>query len=324
MTSTNRALARIFKEMAGIYEFSGEADRFRVLAYQKAARMLAGLQEDVSTYLEGDKLEALPAIGESIAEKIREYVKTGKIAKYEALKKTVPHELLEMLDIKGFGPQSLKQISAALGITTREGIVRALQDGSIGKLKGFGQKKVENMMKGLKLHKTLEERMLLWDALELGEAIVWRLRRLPEVKKAELAGSLRRGKETIGDIDILVAAEDRHRNKIMDLFAAWGNVQRILARGDTKLSAIIKDHLRQVDIRLVHTDEWGAALQYFTGSKEHNIHLRSLAKEKGLKISEYGVSRTKDNKRIGGEDEEDIYRAMRLHWMPPEMREDRG
>lgn len=179
-------------------------------------------------------------------------------------------------------------------------------------------------MKGLKLHKTIKERMLLWDALELGEAIVGRLRQLPEVKKAELAGDLRRGKETIGNINILVAAEDRHRNKIMDFFTGWTNIGQVLARGDTKVSAIIKDHLRQVDIRLVHPDEWGAALQYFTGSKEHNIHLRTIAKEKGLKISEYGVFQIKDNKLIAGEEEEDIYRAMDFRWMPPEMREDRG
>lgn len=324
MTSTNRALARIFKEMAGIYEFSGAADRFRLLAYQKAARVLAGLEEDVSKYVAGNQLEELPGIGESIAEKIKEYLETGKIAKYESLKSTVPHELLDMLDIKGFGPQSLKQISAALGIKSRAGIVKALQDGSIGRLKGFGPKKVENMMKGLKLHKTLEERMLLWDALELGETIVERLKQLPEVKKAELAGSLRRGRETIGDIDILVAAEDRHRNKIMNFFTGWTNIGQVLARGDTKVSALIKDHLRQVDIRLVHCDEWGAALQYFTGSKEHNVHLRAIAKDKGLKISEYGVFRIKDNKRLGGEDEGDIYRALGFRWMPPEMREDRG
>lgn len=324
MNSSNRALARIFREMAGIYEFTGESDRFRVLAYLKAARVLESLEEDISKYVNNNQLDDLPGIGDSIAEKIREYLATGKIDKYELLKTTVPHELLEMLDIKGFGPESLKKISTALGIHTKEEITQALQDGRISQLKGFGAKKVANMMKGLKLHKMVEDRMLLWDALELGESIVKQLLQLPEVKKAALAGSLRRGKETIGDIDILVAAKDRHRRKIIDFFTGQSNIQSILAKGDTKVSAVIKEQLRQVDIRLVHRNEWGSALQYFTGSKEHNIRLRAIAREKGLKISEYGVFRLKDNKCLAGKEEEDIYRALGFQWMPPEMREDRG
>lgn len=323
MTPVNRELARIFKEMGAIYEFTDGVNRFRALAYQRAARMLTGLEEDVSHFV-GKGLEELPGIGESIAEKIKEYLETGKIAKYETLKTTVPHELLDMMEIKGFGPQSLKRINKEQGIETKEGIIRALQDGSISRMKGFGQKKVANMMKGLKLHKTIEERMLLWDALELGESVVQKLRQLPAVKKIELAGSLRRGKETIGDIDILVAADDRHRKKITDYFTGLPEVKEVLVRGDTKVSAVIKDHLRQVDIRLVHEDEWGAALQYFTGSKEHNIRLRTIAKDKGLKISEYGVFRMSDNKRIAGADEKELYRTLGFDWMPPEMREDRG
>lgn len=324
MSAANRELARIFKDMAGIYAFSGEGDRFRVLAYDKAARVLGSLEEDVSKYADSNQLEELPGIGESIAGKIREYLATGKIAMYESLKTTVPHELLEMLDIKGFGPESLKRITAALGISTRDEIIEALQDGRISRLKGFGPKKVANMMKGLKLHKTVEDRMLLWDALQQGESMIELLLQLPEVQKAALAGSLRRGRETIGDIDILVAAKDRYRKKIVDFFIGQNDIRTVLARGDTKLSVVLKDHLRQVDIRLVHRDEWGAALQYFTGSKEHNIHLRSIAREKGLKISEYGVFRLKDNKRLAGKEEEDIYRALDFRWMPPEIREDRG
>lgn len=324
MTPTNRTLARIFKEMGAIYTFTDGINRFRALAYERAARVLGSLEDDISRYIESDRLEEVPGIGESIAEKIREYVTTGKIAKYEVLKTSVPHELLEMLEIKGFGPQSLKRIHEELGIETKEGIIRALQDGSIGHMKGFGQKKVANMMKGLKLHKTIEERMLLWDALNLGENVVEQLRHLREVKRIELAGSLRRGKETIGDIDILIAADDRHRKKIMDAFAALPEIKEVLLRGDTKVSALLKDKLRQVDIRIVHEDEWGAALQYFTGSKEHNIHLRTIAKDKGLKISEYGLFRLDNDKRIAGAEEKDLYKALGFAWIPPEMREDRG
>ena len=324
MTPHNRDLTRIFREMAAIYRFNDGLNRFRALAYDRAARVLGGLEEDISEYAANDRLEDLRGIGESIAEKIREYLQTGKIAKYETLKTTVPHELLDMMEIRGFGPQSLKKISKELGITTKEEIVGALQDGSISRLKGFGAKKVENMRKGLKLHKTVEDRMLLWDALELGERILREIRRWPEVKKAELAGSLRRAKETIGDIDILIAAADRHRRKIVDRFTAMNEVKEVLAKGDTKVSVLIKDPVRQVDLRIVHEDEWGSALQYFTGSKEHNVRLRTIARDKGFKISEYGVFRTDNDKRVAGASEKEIYRTLGFDWMPPEMREDRG
>lgn len=322
MTPTNRSLAKIFKEMAAIYEFTDGVNRFRALAYLRASRLLAGLEEDISVYVENGKLGDLRGIGESIAGKIKEYLKTGKIAKYESLKTTVPHELLDMMEIKGFGPQSLKTIYSELGITTKEGIIKALKDGSISALKGFGPQKVENMKKGLKLHKTVEDRMLLWDALQLGEAFIDLLRPLSEIRKIALAGSIRRAKETIGDIDVLIAAADRHRKKIIDFIIALPQVTEVLLKGDTKVSVIIKERSRQVDVRLVHDDEWGAALQYFTGSKEHNIRLRSIIKEQGYKMSEYGLFLIKNNRRIAGADEQELYRKLGYAWIPPEIRED--
>jgi DNA polymerase (family X) len=203
-------------------------------------------------------------------------------------------------------------------------LIKALQNGQIEKMKGFGHKKVENMLRGLKLHKTIEERMLLWDALQTGEQVVEKLKHLREVKQAELAGSLRRKKETIGDIDILVSSEDKNRKKIVDFFTGGELASRILAKGDTKASIIHKDFGRQVDLRIISENEWGSALQYFTGSKDHNIHLRTIAREKGFKISEYGIFTLKNNKRIAGKTEEEIYKTLGFQIMPPEMREDKG
>jgi DNA polymerase (family 10) len=251
-------------------------------------------------------------------------LKTGKIKLYEQLKKSVPIELMDLMEIKGFGPQSLKQIHKQLKISTKDELFKALEDGTITKLKGFGQKKAANMLEGIKLHKTIEERMLLWDALEAGENIVQWMKKIPEVIHVELAGSLRRGKETIGDIDILASGDENNRKKIVDHFTSKEIAKQILAQGDTKASIVLKNSGRQADLRIVNEDEWGSALQYFTGSKEHNIHLRTIAKEQGFKISEYGIFSIKSNKKIAGKTEEEIYRTLGFQMMPPEMREDIG
>lgn len=324
MERTNKELAAIFHDMATIYRYLGNEDRFRVLAYEKASRIIGGMQEDISDYAKSDTLKEIPGIGEGISEKIQEYLHTGKIKKYEELKKEVPHNIMEMMEITGFGPQSLKKIHSELNIDNKEDLIKALQDGSIAHIKGFGQKKVENMLRGLKLHKTIEDKMLLWNALEIGEDIVAQLKRLPEVKQAELAGSLRRKKETIGDIDILVSCAEKNRKKIVDFFTGEALARRVLAKGDTKASIIQKNSGRQVDLRIVNENDWGAALQYFTGSKEHNVHLRTIARDKGYKISEYGIFTIKNERRVAGKTEEEIYKTLGFQIMPPEMREDKG
>ncbi|MGP8214448.1 MAG: DNA polymerase/3'-5' exonuclease PolX [Bacteroidia bacterium] len=324
MAQVNKELAAIFHDMATIYRYLGSSERFRALAYDKASRIIGSMQEDISGYAKNKTLEEIPGIGEGIAEKITEYINTGKIAKFEELKKLAPHNLMDMMEITGFGPQSLKKIHNELNINSKEELTKALQNGSIARIKGFGAKKVENMLKGLKLHKTIEERMLLWNALETGEAIVAQLKKLPGIKEAELAGSLRRRKETIGDIDILVSCGKKDRKKIVDFFTGKEMADRILAKGDTKVSIIHKDSGRQVDLRMVEEEEWGSALQYFTGSKEHNVHLRTIAKDKGYKISEYGIFNIKNDVRVAGKTEEEIYKTLGFKIMPPEMREDKG
>jgi DNA polymerase (family 10) len=323
-SETNNQLVLIFREMAAIYKYMGETERFRSLSYSKAAKVIGGLKDDVLVYIKNNTLEDLPGIGESIAEKIKEFIKTGTIKKYEQLKKTTPHELIEMIDIRGFGPQSLKQIHQELQVSTKAQLIKALQENQIEKLKGFGKKKVEGMRRGLKLHKVLEDRMLLWNALNISDEIVERLKQMPEVKQVEVAGSLRRKTETIGDIDILASSEEPHRKKIINHFVNSSFVKEVLVKGNTKVSIILKSSNKQVDLRIVNEDEWGSALQYFTGSKEHNIHLRTIAKENGFKISEYGVFKIDIGKKIAGKTEEEVYKKLGFQMIPPEMREDKG
>jgi len=310
--------------MASMYTYLGIDERFRALAYAKASRTIDNLGEDVTVFIKNGTLEDIPGIGESIAEKVFEFVKTGKIKKYEVLKKKVPYELMELMGVSGFGPQSLKQIHDVLGIKSKEDLIAALEDGSIAGLKRFGARKVQNMMRGLKLHKQTEERMLLKQALDLSESIAEQLKRMKEIRKLEVAGSVRRRRETIGDIDILVACAPKDRRKVISEFTLLKERKSVLAKGDTKASILLRADNRQVDLRIVSENEWGAALLYFTGSKEHNVHLRTVAKEKGFKINEYGVFRIKDDKRMAGETEEEIYDLFGFQFIPPEMREDSG
>lgn len=321
MSYTNHNLSQIFMDMSNIYRYLGAAERFRSTAYAKAAQSIDGLKEDVTTYLSQQTTEDIPGIGESIAEKIGEYVKTGKIRKYEELKRKVPLELLELMNVSGFGPQTLKQIHRELKISTKEALIKAIEDGRISRLKGFGPKKVENMKRGLKLQKQASERMPLWKAMQIGERIVNQLRVLEEIREIELAGSIRRGKETIGDIDILIACDPAHRRKVIEFFTRVPDVKVVLAKGETKASILIKERNVQVDLRVINDQEWGAALLYFTGSKEHNIYLRTLAREKGLKISEYGVFDASSQKRLAGKNEKEIYDLFGLQFIPPELRE---
>ena len=333
MRSINKRLARIFSDMGAFYTYSGEADRFRAIAYEKAARIIGDLEEDVSNLTEKE-MEAIEGIGHGIATKIEEYIATGKISKYEELKSKLPLDLISLLSVKGFGPKTLKAIQGALKIKTRAQLVRALKDGRIANLKGFGAKKVENMLKGLELHDAVEKRIPLWDALEMSERIVKDLQKLPEVENIDIAGSIRRRKETIGDLDILLTCRQKDRQRVIDHFIGVEGVKRVLAKGDTKASILIKETDqptakkrmidRQVDLRIVEPEEWGAALVYFTGSKQHNVHIRRIAQDQGLKVNEYGVFKEPQNKRIASRNEEEVYQSLGLQWMPPEIREDSG
>jgi DNA polymerase (family 10) len=324
MYKLNKELAEIFKEMANIYRFHGSEDRFRVRAYDNAARVLNHLQEDVRNYMKNDHLVDVKGIGESIAEKIREYIETGKIKKYEELKKDVPNDFVDLMEVQGIGPKTLEKLHEELEINTKAELKKALKSGKVEELKGFGKKSVENLLEGLEEKEKAEERILLAEALELAEMMTDELNKQKDIKKMEVAGSIRRRKETIGDLDILVTAEQDAWDDIAEFFTSLDLVQKVLAKGKTKSSIVIEHHDRQVDLRLIEEDYWGAALLYFTGSKEHNIHLRKIAKEQGYKISEYGMFTVEDDKKVAGSTEKDIYDKLDMQWIPPEMRENNG
>ena len=326
MYNINKDLANIFRQMGAIYEFKG--DKFRALAYYRAAEVIEDLPEDIRNYIVSGNLNSIKGVGQAIATKIEEYVNTGKIKKFEELREEVPEELIEIMDLPGIGPKTLKKLHEELNIKSKEDLIRVLKNGEVEKLKGFGKKKVEKMLKSLEMHEIAQKRIILWEALQISRYITNELKEsLPkEIKKIEVAGSIRRRKETIGDIDILVAVEDKDREKVIEKFISLPEVEEIIVKGDKKTSVIMKfDYKeRQVDLRLFKNEEWGAALQYFTGSKQHNVHLREIAKEKGLKLNEYGVFKIDTGEKVAGETEEGVYNSLGMQWIPPEMREDRG
>lgn len=316
----NTILASLFHQMADCYRYLGREENFRAIAYENVARILINMKEDIGKYAADVKtLDEIGGIGESIANKIIEYLRTGKIATFEKLKKQVPYELLELMDITGFGPSTLKTLHDKLLISNREDLIKALQTNRLTGIKGFGKKRIENMERALKILNT-QKRMLLKDALIIGNEILDEIKKIPSVQKAVLAGSLRRRKDTIGDIDIVILAEPANRKKIVTRFINLPQVARVLAKGTTRASVLLKKENIQVDIRLVHNYEFGAAMLYFTGSKEHNIKLRTIAKEKGYKINEYGIFEIASGKRVAGETEEEMYQVLNLHYIIPEKR----
>lgn len=320
----NASLSAIFHHMADCYRYLGKEERFRAIAYENAANILHNMKEDISVYATDVKsLDKIGGIGESIAEKIMEYLKTGAIHTFEELKKRVPYELLELMDITGFGPATLKMLHDTLPISKREDLISALKDNKLQGLKGFGKKRIENMQRALKLY-VGSKRMLLADAQKTGNEILREIEKIPGVQKAALAGSLRRKKETIGDIDIVIQAEPKSCKKIVNTFIKLPQVGRVLVKGLTKVSVLLTYQQIQVDIRLVNAHEYGAAMLYFTGSKEHNIKLRMMAKEKGYKLNEYGIFDAKTNKKFAGTTEEEMYHFLDLKYIPPELRLNKG
>ena len=320
----NAVLASIFFHMANCYRYLGNDQRFRAIAYDKVGKVLTNMNEDIASYAKDVKtLDEIAGIGESIAGKIIEYLHTGKIKTFEQLKKQVPYELLELMDITGFGPATLKLLHEKLHILNREDLINALEKEKLCGLKGFGEKKIENMKRALKLYK-VSKRMLLKDAEKIGNQMLNEIIKIPGVQKADLAGSLRRKKETVGDIDIVILAEPKNRKKIVSRLIAMPQVEKVLAKGITKASVVLHTGKIQVDIRLVHDYEYGAAMLYFTGSKEHNIKLRIIAKQRGYKINEYGIFDAITNKRLAGKTEEEMYRFLNVRYIPPEQRVDKG
>jgi len=320
----NKKLADIFGNMAALYQLLDGENRFRTRAYQNASRILDNMSEDVGEHLNQQELEDMHGIGESIAEKIIEFAQTGKIAKYEELKKQVPTGFIELLDVEGIGPKTLSRLHDDLNVNNREELIEALESGEVAKLKGFGKKSVRKMLVALRQHEQASGRILLADALEIAEEIVKQMRDCTSFNKIEIAGSIRRRKSTIGDIDILVEAPKKNWEAIVNCFVGMDMVEKVHQQGKTKASVQVEFEHRDADLRLFTPGQWGAALLYFTGSKAHNIHLRKIAKDKGWKINEYGLFRQSDNKKLAGKTETSIYEKLGLVWVPPEMREENG
>ncbi|MBS7268799.1 MAG: DNA polymerase/3'-5' exonuclease PolX [Candidatus Freyarchaeota archaeon] len=316
----NFEVANILKEIAVFLEMDDV--QFKPRAYEKAARSIEALQEDVEEIYRKGGIKALmeiPGVGKSIAEKIEELIKTGRIKYYEELREKVPVDLESLSGIEGLGPKTIKTLWQELKIRNIEDLEKAALAHKICKLPGFKEKTEQNILKGIEFAKRSKGRFILGFTLPLIRDIENRLKSLPETKRVVVSGSVRRMKETIGDADFLVISDNPKR--VMDFFVSMPEVVNIIGKGETKSSVKLKTGM-DVDVRVVPEESFGAALQYFTGSKDHNVALRRIAQEKGWKLSEYGLF--EGEKQIAGRTEEEIYKKLGLQWIPPELRENTG
>ena len=315
----NPLVSEILNEIADYLEFANEP--FKVRAYRKAALVIEGLSEDIEQVWKEGRLMELPGIGEGIAKKIDDFLKNNKSKYLEELKKKTPVDMEQLGKIEGIGPKTILKLYKELKVKNAADLEKAAKQGKIQKIKGLGPTVEQNILKSIEFARKTSERVPLGFALSSAEEVVKALKTLKEVERVSIAGSTRRMKETIGDIDILVTT--KAPDKVIDFFTKLPNVAEVLAKGPTKSSVRLKEGI-QVDLRVLNDNIFGAALLYFTGNKEHNIILRKIAIEKGLKLSEYGLFHKKTNKRIAGSTEEEVYKKLGLAYIEPEMREDEG
>lgn len=316
----NAEVIAMLEETADLMEIAGE-NPFKARAYRRAAEAISALREPIEELVKTERLNTIEGVGESIARDITEFLQRGTTARLEQLRAKYPPQLRTLLEIQGVGSRTVAMLYDRLKITTVDELEQAAKAGKLTKLPGMGEQKVKNILEGIQLWRQHQGRVPLYVALEIAERIVAALKELPEVEGILPAGSLRRWKETVGDLDILVAT--RNSQPIMDRFVNLPEVQKVLAHGVTKSSVLMGNNL-QVDLRAVVPESFGAASQYFTGSKAHNIALRNLALKRGLTVNEYGVFREGTGEKIAGETEESVYEAIGLVWIPPELREDKG
>ncbi|HID20798.1 MAG TPA: DNA polymerase/3'-5' exonuclease PolX, partial [Planctomycetaceae bacterium] len=316
----NAEVAKLFDELADLLEIQG-ANPFRLRAYRNAARTIESLPESVGDLIaDPDRdLTDLPGIGKDLAQKITTIVETGRLPQLEELREKIPAGVVEMLRIPGVGPKKVAALYNELGIASLADLREAAQAGRLAQLKGFGKKTEQAILEGIEHLAEADRRVYLAEAKPDADRIVADLSRLKSVKQAAVAGSCRRLKETVGDLDVLVTAT--RSDEPMDALAGHELVEKVLARGETKQRVRLRSGL-EMDLRVVAEESYGAAMQYFTGSKEHNIVIRRRAQERGLKINEYGVFR--GEQQIAGRSEEEVYAAVDLPWIPPELRENRG
>lgn len=318
-------VAAVLSEIGTLLELKGE-NPFKTRAYHGAARTLEGLTESLDKLVQEEQLHTLKGIGTALQEKIGILVRTGELPYHTELKASIPPGLIEMLDIQGMGPKKVKKLHDELGIDTIEKLKAACEAGKIADLEGFGDKSQAKILEGIQFRLQFASRHRLMDALEAADPILESLRQHPDVSRCSVAGSLRRWKEVIGDIDFVVSS--RNPAGVLDHFVAWPGILRVLARGDTKASVQLASGI-QADLRVVSDVEYPFALAYFTGSKEHNIVMRQRAISRGLRLNEYGLFRSQEETRdpalrVECRSEAEIFDALGLAEVPPELREDRG
>lgn len=319
---SNQAVAELLREI-GEYLAMQEIP-FKPRAYEKAALVIDGLEEEVSaTYARGGlkALQEIPGVGASIAEKIEEFIKTGKVKYYEGLKKKAPVDLESLSRVEGLGPKSIKKLYQKLDVRNLGDLEEVAKAGKIAKLEGFGPKSEEKILKSIGFAKTAGERFLLGYVMPQIREIEARLGKAPGVTRVMVAGSARRRRETVGDVDVLAVSSKPA--EVMDIFVHMPGLMSVIAHGETKSSIKIKPGIN-VDLRVVPAVSYGAALNYFTGSKDHNVALRKIAVAKGWKLNEYGLYAVKGNRMIAGKTEEEVYRAFGMDYIEPELRENTG
>ena len=320
---TNAEIAAVLEQVADLLEFKDE-NPFRVRAYRNGARAIRDLAESVSAIVADDwkRLLEIDGVGKAVAEKATVLVRTGGLPQWEELRAEIPESVLAIMRIPGVGPKKAAAVYHQLGVTTLDELRQACEAGRIRELKGFGAKTEQTILEGMTLAASSGERLYWAEADEIARELCGHLKGSAGIRRLELAGSYRRGRDTVGDLDILAVADSAA--EAMDRLGGFPGVASVLARGDTKMSVRLSSGF-QVDLRIVPRESFGAALQYFTGSKAHNVVLRGLAKQQGLKINEYGVFRLTDGTEsyVAGAEEQDVYGALDLPCFPPELREAR-
>jgi DNA polymerase (family 10) len=317
----NSEVAKVFQDIADLLELKGE-NVFKIRAYQKAARAIEHYPRELKIMIdEVEDLRSIPGVGEAIAKKAAELITTGKLDYYENLKAEFPQGITNLLAIPGIGPKTANKLSTELGISSVDELERAIKEGKVAKLFRLGDKTAENMLRQIQALRRKDQRIPIGEALPIVEEILAALRTVPGVRNLTAAGSLRRFRETVGDIDLMGTADNP--KEVIDAFVALPQIAQVLAQGSTKASAIISGGL-QVDLRMVEHDSFGSLLQYFTGSKQHNISLRERGHKQGLKLSEYGITVIATDKLEKFSVEEEFYHRLGLQYIPPELREAQG
>jgi DNA polymerase (family 10) len=334
----NQQLARIFTDIADLLDIKGE-NRFRILSYRRAAETIANLPEEMTAVVaQGRDPAEFPGIGEAISKKILEALQTGKVPFLENLKQELPASLLGLLEVRGVGPKAVKAVYEKLGVTTLDQLQAAAEGDRLSKLPGFGKRSQEKILEAIRDLRSHSGRFKLSEALATAEQLTAYLGQVKGIGQMVPAGSLRRWRETVGDLDILITCADP--GPVMDRFVGYPGVREVVGKGETKSTVILTSGM-QVDVRVLPEESFGSALCYFTGSKDHNVALREMAKKEGLKLSEYGLFRpstasareaggraelveARDDALVAGRTEEEVYQALALPCIPPELREDRG